>query len=224
MANIYQANPYQKEVETVLVKSLEENGKFVVQIDDNIFHPHGGGQKGDRGGLVINGAEYKVVNTIKDKSSYLDEALLVLEEGIPISLVGQKVTASLDWNFRYRQMRLHTALHLHHCMLEKVLGKSLAPPKTADIEDGFAFNRYEDNSFTEADVEQANQELISLIQQGAGIQRHPDAEKVNFWWWECLSYKIPCGGTHVRDVSELGDIAIQYSTKKGKPNVKITLK
>jgi alanyl-tRNA synthetase/misacylated tRNA(Ala) deacylase len=109
-------------------------------------------------------------------------------------------------------------------MLEKVLGKQLKPPKTSDIEDGFAFNRYDKTGeLTPEVVEKANTELRDHIDKGAEITTYPDKEKEGFRWWECLDYKIPCGGTHIANLNEVGELEIKLTSKKGKPTVNFKL-
>jgi alanyl-tRNA synthetase/misacylated tRNA(Ala) deacylase len=199
----------------------EENGTFVI-VERNLFYPRGGGQKGDRGAIIAQGAEYPVRDTIKDPYSE-EGVLLVVEQSFPEQLEGSVVTCRLDWEFRYGQMRLHSALHLHHCLLEKALGAALSAPKTADIQDGFAFNRYEDSAITSESVDRANDDFRALVAKGVRILTYPDPEKPGFRYWECLTWRIPCGGTHVADAREIGELAIAYSKKKKKPTITFRL-
>ena len=66
----------------------------------------------------------------------------------------------LDWDHRYKQMRLHGTVHLHHCMMEKLLGHALPNPATSDLQDdATAYNRYEIREVTGDLVNRANAEL-----------------------------------------------------------------
>ena len=224
MSNRYQAEPYLRELQTTIKCVFEEDGKNCVLLTDNIFHPHGGGQKGDRGELRADGQTFKIINTVKDKE-VADGALLFSETLLPDEMQGQPVTAVIDWDLRFKRMRLHTALHLHHCMMERVNGASVPHPKTADVEDDFAFNRYETPVVSEELVTKATTEFLNVIKQGAEINRFtdPDPDKKGFWWWECLGFRIPCGGTHVKNANEIGNVNVECYTKRGMPSVKITL-
>lgn len=224
MSNKFNDSPYMREIQTEIKAIFEEDGSPCVQVVENLFSPHGGGQKGDKGTLTVDGHEYKVLDAVKDKYSEDNGVLLVTSEMPPEEFVGKTVSCKLDWDFRYRQMRLHTAVHLHHCMLEKAAGKQLQPPKTSDIQDGFAFNRYESKDITQDLVDSANSLFKDVVAKGAEVKTYPDATKKGFRWWESLGFKIPCGGTHVADVREIGDVSIEYSKKGGKPTVTITLK
>ncbi len=223
MSNKFNDSAYLKEIDTEITGFFEENGSLCVKLLDNIHHPHGGGQKGDKGVLLVDGREYKIIDTVKDKYSESGEVLLVISESLPEGIVGKAAVVKVDWDFRYRQMRLHTAVHLHHCMLEKAAGKQLPPPKTSDIQDGFAFNRYECKEITPELVDSANSLFTNAVSTGAAVKTYADASKKGFRWWESLGFKIPCGGTHVADLGEIGDVTIAYSKKSGKQTVTITL-
>ena len=236
MSNKFSDSTYLKEIDTEITGFFEENGSLCVKLLDNIHHPHGGGQKGDKGVLLVDGREYKIIDTVKDKYSESEEVLLVISgkggtapdfccknrELSPL-FPGKAAVVKVDWDFRYRQMRLHTAVHLHHCMLEKAAGKQLPPPKTSDIQDGFAFNRYECKEITPELVDSANSLFTNAVSTGAAVKTYADASKKGFRWWESLGFKIPCGGTHVADLGEIGDVTIAYSKKSGKQTVTITL-
>ena len=220
--NKFYEDQYLKEVDTTIATSFTEDNKNCVQVSENIFYPRGGGQKGDKGLLSINDKTFNVIDTEKDP--YNEEGvLLVTDEEVTDDLKGAAVHCLIDWDFRYRQMRLHTAVHFHHCMLEKVLGKTLPHPKVSDIQDGFAFNRYEAEEITPEAAENANKVFREAIAEGAEVKTYPDGEKKGFRWWECLGYKIPCGGTHVKNLSEIGQVEIDYSKKKGKQTINIKL-
>ncbi|PIP75241.1 hypothetical protein COW86_04870, partial [Candidatus Kuenenbacteria bacterium CG22_combo_CG10-13_8_21_14_all_39_9] len=134
------------------------------------------------------------------------------------------VLCKLSWEFRNKQMKLHTAAHLHHCLLEKTAGKYLPFPKVSDIQDGFVFNRYESDEITPELVEKTNEVFREAISSGADVKTYPDTEKKGYRWWECLGYKIPCGGTHVKNISEIGTVEIEYNKKKGMSTINIKLK
>ena len=148
---------------------------------------------------------------------------MILGEPFPGLDVGTQVKARLDWAFRYRQMRLHSAVHLHHCMLERVSGGPVQHPKASDIADGEAFNRYEGITLDQSLIDLATEAFRSVVGAGAEVTTRDDETREGFRWWDCLGYSIPCGGTHLRNISEIGNVDILYSQKKGKPKVTIRL-
>ncbi|MCL2164963.1 MAG: alanyl-tRNA editing protein [Oscillospiraceae bacterium] len=221
MSELYHKDQYLREAEAIIISLYDEDGQCCIELDDDLFYPQGGGQKGDRGVLIIDGNEFRVTNTVKGK--YGVGSLLLVEPEVPFELQDKKVKCILDWNFRFKQMRLHTCVHFHHCMLETVAGKPIPHPSTSSIEDGFAFNRYEGHTFDLAILDEANAKFQEVLQTNTPVITYPDKDKEGFRWWECAGFKIPCGGLHVRQLDEIGEVKISSSTKKGKITIKFTL-
>ena len=118
-----------KALRTIFKGTFEEDGQICAHTEDNLYYPHGGGQKGDRGELVFeDGTILKVLDTIKDKYSASNGVNLIVDRELD-EYRGKSVECKLDWDFRYAQMKLHTCVHLHHCVLEKALGRKLPYPK-----------------------------------------------------------------------------------------------
>src|ERR1039458_8642300 len=116
MSKIYHKDPYIRSLKTTIKAAFAEDGRNCIQMEDSIFHPHGGGQKGDKGTLSVAGRVFHVSDTVKDPMSETGEGLLIMQEEVDETLANQPAECELDWEFRYRQMRLHSAVHLHHCM------------------------------------------------------------------------------------------------------------
>ncbi len=227
MVNCFHEDPYQREIETKIKGAFEEEeGGTCIHVYDNIFYPHGGGQKGDKGLLFFeDDTKVNIIDTIKDE--YSDTVVvLITDQTMPLENVKEKpVKCILNWEFRYKQMRLHSAVHFHHCMLEKALGNKLQHPRTSDINDGFAYNRYSKNKDISPDlIDKANALFLDHIKEGAEVVTYPDEKKGDgFRWWDALGYKIPCGGTHIADLKEIGNIDITVSSKKGKSTINFAL-
>lgn len=107
---LYQKDSYQKEFDAVVTKVTEMDGKTFVVLDKTCFHPHGGGQATDTGKLVCNvdgnGVEYNVVFAKKfgdDVSHEVDK---------PGLKQGYSIYGIIDWDRRYKLMRMHTAAHI----------------------------------------------------------------------------------------------------------------
>lgn len=221
MSNLYYQDNNLCNITTILKFSFEENGHNYVKFEDDIFYPQGGGQKGDRGIIVCDNSEYRVVNTIKDKKQ--TGSLVLTDELVPEKCIGSEVDCILDWNFRYKQMKLHTCLHLYHCILEKVAERRIDYPITAAIEDGFAFNKYPEDAFDKSILEKVNMIFLDLLKSDTSVITYPDTEKEGYRWWECMDYKIPCGGIHVNNLKEINNVNIKVSSKKGFITIKLTL-
>jgi Ser-tRNA(Ala) deacylase AlaX len=221
---LFHIDPYRTEVNTEIEAAFDEGGRSFVALKDCLFYPQGGGQKGDRGFIQVNDMRIAVCDTVKDVLSSNERPILVAAAMVDKLQLGQAATATLDWSHRYMQMRLHSTVHLHHCMMEKLIGRSLPHPATSDLlDDGTAYNRYDTREVTEELVMRANAELANVIASGAAVTTSDDPEKPAFRWWHCLDYSIPCGGTHVRDIAEIGMLDVSYSQRKGRPKISFRL-
>jgi len=58
---------------------------------------------------------------------------------------------------------------------------------------------------------------------GHEIGTFPDAEKEGFRYWRCEEWTIPCGGTHLKNTSEIGEVAVALSLKRGRTGLTFTL-
>ena len=96
----FEREPYCRELEVIVARVAEEDGRLIAVLDDTILYPEGGGQPSDRGWL--NGIE--VLGVEKGTG----ELLHILEA--PIEAGPARVV--LDWDRRYDHMQQHTAQHL----------------------------------------------------------------------------------------------------------------
>lgn len=92
---------------------VEVSGDCVV-LDRTAFHPRGGGLVSDVGFLRFGGVVSRVVEAFFTDGGVAHR----LEGGVP--RVGEVVEGVVDWEKRYRVMRMHTGLHvLAATMVEK---------------------------------------------------------------------------------------------------------
>lgn len=218
---------------------LRECDATVVAIDDGavildrtIFYPLGGGQQGDTGEITCAGVKAIVVDT-----RYGDGGTIrhVIEENSDLPEVGQHVRASIDWDKRYRHMRMHTALHLLGSVLKYgVTGGNISAAKSRldfDMEDtidkeavGAAMRSLvaADHAvtcrwITEEELA-AQPDLVRTMSvrppKGKGKVRLLEIEGVDLQ---------PCGGTHVRSTAEVGAVRIGKIEKKGKRNRRVNI-
>src|ERR1700736_3427263 len=181
------------------VLSVIETGGIVV--DRTVFYATSGGQPGDRGKLVSEaGAALPIAGAV-----YTDPAKTVIAQlpADPIAerpAVGAPVTLAIDWDLRYRRMRMHTALHLLSAVLPyPVTGGSVG----------------EDDSRLDFDIPEAGLDkdeitakLAAMIAADAPVTTRwiADAElEANPGLVKTLSVKPPIGSGRVR----LVDIAVR---------------
>ena len=104
---LFRADPYARSCEAI-VGAVEEGA---VRLDCTVFYPEGGGQPGDTGVLrTDDGTEFAVQGTRKGGAD--DDVIHLIDPDSPPPAPGSRVTAEIDWERRYRHMRMHTCLHL----------------------------------------------------------------------------------------------------------------
>ena len=225
---LFRSDSYCQECDAT-VTEVRDNG---VVLDRTVFYPLGGGQPGDTGVLRWDGGEVAVVDT-----RYGDGGAIVhlLEDGATLPAAGSAVQCRIDWDRRYRHMRMHTAMHLLGSVLQYgVTGGNISAEKSRldfDMEDtvdkeavGEALARLvaEDHPvscrwISEEELD-AQPELVRTMSvqppRGKGSVRLLEIEGVDLQ---------PCGGTHLRSTGEVGAVRIGKVEKKGKRNRRVNI-
>jgi misacylated tRNA(Ala) deacylase len=192
----------------------------------------GGGQAADTGGIHWEGGSATVIDT-----RYGDGGAIrhIVEENAARPQAGTQVRASIDWDRRYRHMRMHTALHLLGSILKYgVTGGNISAEKSRldfDMEDTIDKEEVaralkalvEENHsiscrwITDEELE-AQPDLVRTMSvqppKGAGKVRLLDIEGVDLQ---------PCGGTHLKSTGEVGQVRIGKVEKKGRRNRRVNI-
>jgi misacylated tRNA(Ala) deacylase len=227
---LFREDSYLKECEANVV-SVDERG---ICLDRTIFYPMGGGQPGDSGTLLgFDGTETPIADTFKDRET--GDHLHVPSEGAPLPAVGDKVTLRIDWDRRYRLMRMHSCMHLLCAVVPAgVTGGSVRedsarldfdlpdPPDKLQIEEDLKRLIAENHSMrlewiTDEDLEQ-QPELVRTM----SVKPPTGAGRVRLVRFEGVDLQ-PCGGTHVAATGEIGRVRVRKIEKKGKKNRRITV-
>ena len=221
------------------VQDITDEGGIV--LDATIFYPTSGGQPGDCGqlswGLDDKKGAIEIATTVKGDN---DTIVLVPAEPASLPDKGALVTQEIDWDRRYRHMRIHTALHLLSVVIPlPVTGGAItqdkgrldfdmpdAPEDKAELEEtlnkliacDFAVS---EEWITEAALD-ANPEMVKTLRakppRGAGRIR-----LVRIGAGDNTADLQPCGGTHVAGTQEIGPIRLGKIEKKGKQNRRVSL-
>jgi misacylated tRNA(Ala) deacylase len=225
---LFREDSYLRECDATVVAVTEAG----MVLDQTVFYPLGGGQPGDTGTLSYSGGSTEIVDT-----RYGDDGSInhIIAEGAPRPAVGDNVHISLDWERRYRHMRMHTAMHLLGSVLHYgVTGGNISAEKsrldfdmeeTVDKEAVAAALKNlvaEDHAvscrwISEAELD-AQPELVRTMSvqppRGKGSIRLLEVDGVDLQ---------PCGGTHLRSTSEVGAVRIGKVEKKGKRNRRVNI-
>jgi alanyl-tRNA synthetase len=100
------------------VESVDEGQEAIIVLDSTPFYAESGGQVGDTGTLHGNGRTFDVLDTKKSGETFLHQGK-VLEGTIS---VGDELSAAVDRRLRDATRLNHSATHLMHAALRKVLG------------------------------------------------------------------------------------------------------
>ncbi|KAI3692398.1 hypothetical protein L6452_32213 [Arctium lappa] len=222
---------------TLLSSFLGEDGRHVLILDCTIFHPQGGGQPSDTGFITdVSSSRFKfVVQDVRSKNGivYHYGVFEKIDEDLD---GGVQVVLSVDEARRKLNSRLHSAGHLLDVCMQKVGLSHLEPSKGYHFPDG-PYVEYK-GIVPQAELQSKQKELEleaqSLISKGGkvSVAVYPYEEASELCGGSLPDYipkgsnprivrlgdfpGCPCGGTHVSDISELGNMKVtQMRTKKG---------
>ena len=120
---LYYINPYKQECEAKIISITPKGNQTLVELDETIFYPEGGGQPNDQGEITGGRGRLKVQMVSEKEGKIFHQGLLEGELN-----AGENVKCQLKWNLRYRNMRTHSAGHLIHDIL-MLLESNLVPSK-----------------------------------------------------------------------------------------------
>jgi Ser-tRNA(Ala) deacylase AlaX len=208
---LFWEDPYQKEFDAKVLK-ISGNG---VVLDRTCFYPMGGGQVGDTG--EINGI--RVVDTRKDEN---DDVIHVLEREPDFS-VGDVVHGKIDWERRYKIMRLHSAAHINYHFMKEVFPSCDYASSGIVDEKKDRLDYLFDQPIDREKLKLVEQKTNEFIQQGKEIKTFTD--EAGRRHWDCEMMHMFCCGTHVKNTKEIGRIVVVRGDKpgKGKERIEITL-
>lgn len=217
---------------TARVLGVDTHG---IELDRTIFYPLGGGQPGDSGVLVRETGERIVIADTR-KGEAPGSVYHIPAPGMSRPQDGELLSLEIDWERRYSLMRLHTALHLLSCVVvAPVSGGNIAPDKARldfDIDMGLL------------DAERITRETNTLIASSvstetvwitdAELDTQPELVKTMSVQpprgiGRVRLLKIPgidlqpCGGTHVRNIAEIGGIRVIRIRNEGKRNKRVEI-
>ena len=217
------------------VKALTDEGGII--LDATLFYPTSGGQPGDSGQLRWGQSEIEIATSVKGEG---DDIILIPAEPVGLPSVGQEVTQLLNWDRRYRHMRVHTALHLLSVVIPlPVSGGAITAEKgRLDFDMPEA---PEDKAAIEADLNRliaCNMTVVSEWITEAELDAQPALVKtmsvqpprgagqirlIRIGVGEETADLQPCGGTHVANTSEIGSVRLGKIEKKGRQNRRVYL-
>ncbi len=229
---LFREDAYLKSCDAKVTKINDLGG---IILDRTVFYPTGGGQPGDSGTMTCGGNAIKIATTVNDRET--GELVHVPAEGQALPSVGDEVALEIDWDRRYLHMRMHTGLHLLCASVPcGVTGGQIGPEKSRlDFDIGEMKLDKEEiteklNAFMEGNHDvtsswitdeemDANPELVRTMsvkppRKGGRVRLMHVGDAVDLQ---------PCGGTHVKNTSEIGRLRVSKIENKGKRNRRVNI-
>jgi misacylated tRNA(Ala) deacylase len=230
---LYYEDAYVKKFEARVIKIAKmENRETGIVLDRTAFYPGGGGQPSDTGSMEKDSVRARVARLRKQGEiiiHFVDEVSGEIREG-------DNIRGVIDWNTRYRLMRIHTSAHLMGQAISQALDKPVEIVSSGmDLQkarldfthkgstrelfpqiENIANNVVIENRTVKASlmlrneakeyVEKFNESLKTLPPQVSEV-RIVEIEG----WHACA-----CGGTHVKGTSEIREVKLLSRSSKGK--------
>ncbi|GAB0155969.1 alanine--tRNA ligase [Chryseobacterium sp. Alg-005] len=222
----------QIEAETYITryrKVENKDGEFYqVVLSNSPFYPEGGGQIGDKG-ILENAAEsFEVLDTKKENG-----LIISLMNGLPKD-AGAVFYAKVNATDRKNTQSNHSATHLLHEALREVLGTHVEQKGSYVGPDYLRFDFSHFNKMTEEELALVEEKVNRKIKESIALQEFRNipiqealdkgamalfGEKYgdNVRMIQFGSSRELCGGTHVKNTSEIGHFKIssESSTAAG---------
>jgi alanyl-tRNA synthetase len=217
---VYLEDSYSQSDSGVVLRVVEEKNSAYLALDRTIFHPRSGGQPSDQG--TIEGSSFRV-----DVKRAMLQAGVIIHFG---KLKGKSdtgpVTCKIDWPNRFLLMKRHTAAHLLDYCLATVTNSRVETTDSWLGDDSYV--GYGGPVPLHLDVERIQELANSFIRQGLNVEiktldrsaaeqligdapnlaRLPKSEQLRIVTIEG-QLPIPCGGTHVRNLREVGALEVK---------------
>ena len=204
---------------------IVERGPDFVVLDQTLFYAEGGGQPYDTGVLRSGNADSKVLRVTKEKG--------VIRHFIDRMPASDDVHGIVDWDRRYKHMRMHTSQHLMSGLVFRIFA---ARTVGNQIHTDYSRVDFQPANFTPEDLKRIEDECNRVIATSQEVRIYEedrvavhnkieDRALLDLIPESVRRLRIiqignadycPCGGTHLKNVSEIGKVHILDKRSKGK--------
>ena len=209
-----------------LVQSAEEGAQIMAIFDQTPFYGESGGQVGDTGVLKAPNGLASVFDTVKNLEGTVVHSVQI-SKGVLV--VGDRVQLAVDRERRFNIMRNHTATHLLHAALRRLLGDHVRQAGSLVDPDRLRFDFTHPAPLTDKEIEAVqawvNSEILKdhpvetqltevqvAIESGAmALFGEKYGEVVRMVKLDSVSAEL-CGGTHCTASNQIGLFVIAQET------------
>lgn len=206
-----------------LVEVVKSDKDTYLVFDRTPFYAEMGGQAGDTGTVTIAGTDFAVADTIKDKSGrFLHKLASVPASGLPAAPSTATLRVSVD---RRRAIsRHHSAAHLIHWALRKVLGTHVRQAGTSKTAERMRFDFSHFEAMTPEQLKEVERLVNEKVIDNAPVSAYetdfdkkPEGTLAFFGDKYGARVRVVdiggysrelCGGTHVATTGEIGLIKV----------------
>jgi alanyl-tRNA synthetase len=206
-----------------LIEVVKSGKDTFLVFDQTPFYPEMGGQAGDTGTALINGINYDIADTVKDKSGrHLHKLSETVNRELPT--VNSAATLAVDAVRRRAISRHHSATHLLHWALRKVLGTHVRQAGTHKTPDRLRFDFSHFEAVTHAQLLEIEQLVNERVIDNAKVEAYetefdkkPEGTLAFFGDKYGKIVRVVdiggfsrelCGGTHVATTGEIGLVKV----------------
>jgi misacylated tRNA(Ala) deacylase len=209
---------------------IVERGPDHVVLDTTLFYAEGGGQPYDTGTLQWSGGEAKVLRVTKEKG--------VVKHFVDRMPPVDAIHGVVDWERRYKHMRMHTSQHLMSGLVFRIYG---ARTVGNQIHADYSRVDFQPANFTPEDLKRIEEECNRVVEAAQDVRifeedriaverKIADRSLLELIPASIRRLRIiqvgmadycPCGGTHLKNTSEIRGIRILEKRSKGKETDRI---
>jgi alanyl-tRNA synthetase len=204
------------------VDSLAEGQRGMVILSNTPFYAERGGQTGDRGVLEGAGARFEVEDTVYPSGETIAHVGKVSAGTVK---TGMTLEAVVDARLRDATRRHHTATHLLHEALIRVLGKHVRQAGSLVAPTFLRFDFNHTGPLTEGEIREVErivyEQVLRAVPVKTSVMSYSEARKLGVKALFEEKYgdvvrvlEVPgfstelCGGTHVGNTGEIGLVKI----------------
>jgi len=231
---LYYSDPFLTECMAIIID--KRNGNEIC-LDKTVAFPEGGGQISDIGhlffenesvafhdvkkgiGRVLSVSDFPTINV--DTPVYH----IINSEDFDKLHIGQEVTVKVDVNRRIWTTLHHSAIHLALMFATQIDERFAKSIKGCSITESSArLDFFRQDKITSENIDYINENLKAIINSALPIEVYQYDGENEAWFWKCLDFSCPCGGTHVTNTKQIGQaVARRKGLGKGSERLVVTV-